>query len=65
VTNTAPDLWPGMDRSTDTAKAWITIWNMLDAEQWIPLADVIEATGYAHPELEVLNFRSPLPRGCQ
>jgi hypothetical protein len=52
VNDTVPDLWPSMDRSTPTARAWITIWSMLDAERWTPLADVIEATTYAHPELE-------------
>lgn len=52
MSTTAPDLWPDMNRSTPTAKAWITIWNMLDAERWTPLADVIDAASRAHPELE-------------
>lgn len=50
MTTTAPDLWPDMDRSTPTAKAWISIWN--STEEWVALADVIEAVGYAHPTVK-------------
>lgn len=49
---TAPDLWPNMDRSTPTAKAWITIWDTLGSNIWIGLADVIEHVEYAHPDVK-------------
>lgn len=32
TTTTAPDLWPGMDRATPTARAWITVWGSLDTD---------------------------------
>lgn len=35
--DTAPDLWPGMDRSTRTADAWRILWHLT--------ADDIEAEG--------------------
>lgn len=53
MTTTAPDLWPDMDRSTPTAKAWISIWETLDrVGGWLHLADVIETVGYAHPDVK-------------
>ena len=43
----APDLWPAMDRTTPTARAWIDLWELLDHDTWTPLplamAQVLDA----------------------
>ena len=52
MTNSTPNLWPGMDRSTPTARAWSAIWHALDADRWLPLKDVIDAIDFTHPDVK-------------
>jgi hypothetical protein len=52
TTTTAPDLWPGMDRDTPTARAWVELWSILGHDHWTPWADAVEHLGYSHPEVK-------------
>lgn len=48
----APDLWPGMDRTTPTAQAWVDMWDLLDATEWTPLAEAIDRVLALNPTVK-------------
>ena len=52
TTTTAPDLWPGMDRSTPTARAWLDLWDLLDHDAWVATTEAIDTVLDKNPTVK-------------
>lgn len=63
MTNSTPNLWPGMDPKSPTGRAWASVWAATPADHWVPLTGVIEAVGHAHPRLKRVSIDSIIRQG--